>query len=135
MEDFLKEIIKMHLDDEIEKFFIDSSNGEKIDTRHIYFSHCVFVEQNGSVTDERYSAIIDSSTRTPHNRFFIDLINKEVLGIQNGWTGFSMRPNRGWSVDAFEQFNNEINKETITFEELERYIAEKNETLKTGMSK
>ena len=135
MNNIMHLIINAHVDEDIDSFLTNSSNGSKIDLNKVYFAHTIFVDERNAMDSEDYAILIDSGIRTAHNRFFVDIIKKEGLGIFGGWTGFAMTPNTGRCVDSFEPFSNILLKKEGTLEELKKYVDEKNKELSTAKSK
>ena len=135
MHDITRLIINAHIDEDIEQFLTSSSNGSKIDLNKVYFAHTIFINERNVMDSEDYAILIDSGIRIAHNRFFVDIIKKEGLGILGGWTGFAMTPNTGRCVDSFEPFSNVLLKKEGVLEELKEYVDEKNKELSYTKSK
>ena len=131
MDNVSKILIDNSLEDDLNKFLQESDNGKRINTENVYFSHCVFTDEDSNVTKERYGAVIDSSVTTPHNRFFIDIVYRESLSAKGGWTGFEMIDSSGWCVDTLDKFSNIFHKDTISLDEITDFITKKNDAIIT----
>lgn len=127
--DYFKSLVKERIDNDWQVFATKNVVNNNINTKDVYFAHLVYIDNSGYIASEAYAAIVDSSFKMSHNRFFFDLIYKRPLVIKNGWTGFEMTSNFGWCVDTFEPFRNIYPDETITFENLEKFMALKNDEL------
>lgn len=122
-------LVKERINDDWEAFSAKNVINNKINTQDVYFAHLVYVANSGYIASEAYAAIVDSSFKMDHNRFFFDVIYKRPLAIKNGWMGLGMTSNYGWCVDTFEPFRNIYPSETITFEDLENIMSLKNDQL------
>lgn len=126
MDPIIEKILNMTISDDIEKWLLKNANGNEINTEEVYFAHTVYIDENQMTSDEEFRILIDSSIRTPHNRFFVDVINEEGVGIINGWTGFAMISNSKRCVDFFEPLSIKLGKKIANFEEIKEYVNEKN---------
>ena len=126
MDSIMKTMLNMTMSDDIEKWLLKNANGNEINTEEVYFAHTVYVGENQTTSDEEFRILIDSSVRTPHNKFFVDVITEEGVGIINGWTGFTMIRNSGRCVDFFEPLSIKIGKKIANFDEIKEFVNEQN---------
>lgn len=129
MDSIIKMIIDETLDAEIKEWLEKNSNGNKINTDEVYLGHTFLMDGTQDSSTEEYRILIDSCVTTAHNRFFIDVINRESIGIAYGWTGFAMVANSGRCVDEFEVFSSKLGKKVATLTELKDFIDKQNSEL------
>lgn len=110
MDSMMEAILNMTIDDDIEKWLLKSANGNEIKADEVYFAHTIYIDESQRHSDEEFRILIDSSIKTPHNKFFIDVINRESVSLINGWCGFAMVDNSKRCVDFFEPLSIELGK-------------------------
>lgn len=141
MDNLMKIMLDMQIDEDIKKFIESNSNDQGIDASKLYIGKCVYIpktvpileaDSEATIKDNMefnaknpFRILIDATLKTPHNRFFIDIINKQSLGVVNGWTGIGV-PNRGFCVNEVEVLSIKIGKSRISLEELNAFIEEYN---------
>lgn len=130
MDPIIKIVLDMSIEDDMEEWLSKTSNGEEVHTDEVYLAHTVNVDGYGKGTDEEFRIIIPSRLVTPHNKFFVDVIHKEGLGILNGYTGFGMTPNTGRCVVAIEPLSDKFGKEIASLEEIKTFVDEQNKEIK-----
>ena len=126
MDSIMKIMLDMTISEDIEKWLLKTENGSKINTEEVYFAHTVYIDENQTTSDEEFRILIDSSIRTPHNKFFVDVINEETVGIINGSTGFAMISNTGRCVDFAEPLSIKYGKKIANFDEIKEFVNEQN---------
>ena len=135
MDQLMKVIVDNAIDGDIEKWLADSNNGSEIKADEVYFAHTVLVNNRRETSEEEFRVLIDSSVRTAHNRFFVDVINRESMGTIYGWTGFGMVENSGRCVDAADPLSKKMGKDVVSFEEMKEFVDEQNKENKKERSK
>lgn len=121
-----KIMFDMTISHDIEEWLLKNANGNEINIEKVYFAHTVYIDENQMTSDEKFRILIDSSVRTPHNRFFVDVINEEGVAIINGWTGFAMINNSGRCVDFLEPLSIKLGKRIADFDEIKEFVNEQN---------
>lgn len=134
MDDIMKMLVDNAIDRDIEQWLGQSEEGEKIDANEIYFALTSFVDEKRESSGEEFRVLIDSSVRTAHNRFFVDVINRESMGIIHGWTGFACVPNTGRCVVSADPLSKKMGRQFVSFAEMQQFVDEQNINLK-GRSK
>ena len=135
MDQIMKMLVDNAIDKDIAKWLADNNDGNDINADEVYFAHTVLVNEQRETSEEEFRVLIDSSIRTPHNRFFVDVINHESMGSIYGWTGFGMVPNLGRCVDAADALSKKIGKSVVSFEEMKEYVDEQNKGVRKERSK
>jgi len=144
MDDLMKMMTEMEMDNDIAKFIENNSNEQGIDTSKLYIGQCTYKPKRMPLmkaeTDEEIKAntelnaqqpfriLIDSGVRTAHNRFFVDIINKISIGDAHGWTGFGCVPNTGVCVEELDLLSNKSNKERMSLEEIIEFVNDYNKS-------
>ena len=127
MDKVMKFFVDGEMNKDIENFLRNHSNNQGINLSKLYFGHVSFVGKSSNNLGDEYRILIDSSIKTPHNRFFVDIINKESFGIFGGFTGITNIDNTGACVDEFILLSDKIDKKRMTIEEIRIFISQFND--------